>query len=284
MCKDAFKGLREKYLRVRFKQDQLGIQWSQWEHFEALQFLEPHIVARRSITSYFNEKTSPSSENSTDGNFFKDLINLVHQCRPLWDRDTHDKPMKMQLWRKIAKDLGVDADVCKQKWKSLREKYIRQKQRYQEGREKWELLDDLSFLDGVINYRKKFWSLPDHVSTDSQFDQFSSDCDQTVEFYAGTNENHKIKTEDDFSSIEGSYAADSSLDGNKAKDVGNIAKKRPASTSTSECCPTKERRCEHTKTPEDIFGEFVAATLATKSESQRNIAMIKIMAVLTETN
>lgn len=263
-------------MRVRIKQDQ----WSQWEHFQALQFLEPHIVPRRGMITYCSERT-PSSDSS-EYMFFKDLINLVYHCKPLWEGDTHDKSMKMQLWHKIATELGVDVGVCRQKWKGLREKYIRQKQKYQEGREKWEFLDDLSFLDNVINYRKKHWQILDNCSTDSQFDQFSSDydaSDQIVEFFT---EPKRVKLEEsnDFSCVESNYAADSTLDGkNSAAETLNCSKK---SISADECCTRNNRKCDHFKTPEEIFGEFVAATLSKKGEAEKNCAMLKIMAILTE--
>lgn len=273
ICKNTFKGLREKYLRVRLKQDQLGPQWSQWEHFEALQFLEPHIVPRRGMITYCSERT-PSTDSS-EYMFSKDLINLVYNCKPLWAGDSHDKSLKMQFWHKIAKDLGVDVGVCRQKWKGLREKYIRQKQKYQEGREKWEFLDDLSFLDNMINYRKKHWQILDNYSTDSQFDQFSDASDQIVEFFT---EPKRVKLEEGngFSSTECNYVADSTLDGNRTGETLNSSRKRSISTSTSECWQ------RNVKTPEEIFGEFVAATLAKKSEGEKNSAMVKIMTILTE--
>lgn len=226
---------------------------------------------------YLNGSQNDVETRMNSTHFLKNMIAHIHKCRPLWDRDCTDRYSRQSMWSKTANTLGIDVEICMQKWKGLREKYIRQKKKYLECGEKWEFLDDLSFLDTVINYRKR----PSHVgdnnySNDSQFDQFSSDYDVSE-----LNENEiikVIKTEEQMSTIN----ADSTLDGGRSTEVLNY-RKREATPERNEFVP-KKNRCEHTRTPEEIFGEFVAASLANKSESEKNAAMVQIMAVLTKTN
>lgn len=138
VCKETFKALREKYIRERTKQSQQSPECRKWELFDALTFLEPHIIPRRhtgSIDSIFyseNDAQSCSSDKISmemhSPNFCKDLITLVFNCRPLWDRDNkdnHDKQLKLKLWNTVAKTLKTDVNTCMLKWKGLREKYIR---------------------------------------------------------------------------------------------------------------------------------------------------------------
>lgn len=137
VCKESFKALREKYIRERTKTQQ-SPDCRKWELFDALTFLEPHIVPRRqpgSNDAVFyceNDAQSTSSDKISAEmhcpNFCKDLITLVFNCRPLWDRenkDNHDKQLKLRLWNTVAKTLKTDVNTCMLKWKGLREKYIR---------------------------------------------------------------------------------------------------------------------------------------------------------------
>lgn len=215
------------------------------------------------------------STEPCDINFFQKLVALVYKRKQLWDRVCTDKELKQQLWRETAKILGIETEICISKWKGLREKYLRQKKRYIEGGEKWELLDAMSFLDSVISYRKRFPQFTDNYSNDSQYyEQFSLDSDGS----SGQvdNENVRIKTEE-----QSLTSADNTLDGN----IG-IYRKRAESSESSERdeLNSKKRRCEHMRTPEEVFGEFVGASLASKSESDKNAAMIQIMIILTGTN
>lgn len=263
LCKDTFKSLRERYRRAKLKHEQTGSKSAVWEHYEALKFLEPHMFKH-------DEKTDMNSYY-----FIKQLINFVYQHRPLWDRDSSDKHLKKQLWQKVAQELKVETGACMQKWKGLREKYIRQKQKYQEGGEKWEFLDDMAFLDEVISYRRKQWQIYDNYSTDSQFEQLSSDYDLSSETnqHAETSQNVKTEGQNSERHFLENYVADSTLD---------LSRKRNISES-SDYLSKRERKCRHMKTTEDIFGEFVAAMLATKTEAGRNSAMIQITEILTKT-
>lgn len=269
--------------------------WKQWQHFESsLKVLKPITLKMNQNEIYVDNAAITEAEyrNNKKRSFFKDLIALVHKCKPLWDRECTDKYMKERLWQKTANLLGIDVECCMQKWKGLREKYIRQKRKYLETGEKWEYLDDLSFLDNVINYRKRILQIPENYNNDSQYEQFSnSDCDvsdKNLELYAESVAGSRIKTEEQQSSCStesiNNRDADSTLEENRTPEM-SYTRKRAASPAVFVEHYTKKRKNEqHTRTPEEIFGEFVAASLANKSESGRNDAMIQIMTVLAKTN
>lgn len=322
MCREAFKALREKYIRERTKLQQ-NPQHSKWELYDALNFLEPHIVPRRpplgeyssenfelkiaelesasdlrNSSAEYNEENSSTSEpriyDANYYNFCQELIKLVYNCRPLWDRENrhnHDKRVKMHLWEKVAQTLNSDTNTCMLKWKGLREKYIRQKTKYSEGKEKWEFLDSLSFLDNVIHYRRKPWQQSDdsYSLTDSQMEQLSSDCEvagphQDVPQPCHEPTRADIKTEYQplESYFKGSCIPDSTLD--TANSLDNSYRKRLSSEANENPPPSKRNRTEDQKTPEQIFGELVAAILSTKNEAEKNVAMMQIMQILTKVN
>lgn len=140
-----------------------------WQHLENLSFLDPHIILRKQSLNYENEVplTVPEptrrltinedpifpqlAENYSD--FDKSLIALVRNSSPIWDRKSNGYPskqVKYQLWRSIAQAMNKDVNICMTRWKGLREKYIRQKNKYYEGDGKWEFLDDMTFLGKAL--------------------------------------------------------------------------------------------------------------------------------------
>lgn len=260
--------------------------------------LESASDLRNSSAEYSEENSSTSEPRIYDPNYYnfcQELIKLVFNCRPLWDRENrhnHDKRIKMHLWEKVAQTLNSDTNTCMLKWKGLREKYIRQKTKYSEGKEKWEFLDSLSFLDSVIHYRRKPWQQSDdsYSLTDSQIEQLSSDCE-----VAGPHQDipqHSsepmrvvdVKTE--YQPLEGylkgSCIPDSTLDTANSMSMESPFRKR-MSSETSET-PPKRTKTEQQKTPEQIFGELVAAILSKKNEADKNVAMMQIMQILTKVN
>lgn len=234
----------------------------------------------------FQAETTDYRKHRRD--FIKEMIALVHKRKPLWERDSHDRELKVHLWQETANILGVNVDVCQQRWKGLREKYIRQKRRYLDSGEKWHYLDDLSFLDTAISYRKKYLQPPENYSNDSQFEQFSSDCEvineHNVELYPESEASSGMLKIEEQPVIYANHDADSTLNENhRAPDVLSF-KKREVCSGDEEHASSKKRKCDHTRTPEEIFGEFVAASLASKSGPERSMAMVEIMTILARTN
>ncbi|KAG5890208.1 hypothetical protein JTB14_028750 [Gonioctena quinquepunctata] len=312
-CKETFKAIREKYVREREKAAQPSISYREWDLLSDLKFLDPNIVPRKTGTgnesdlqradkfcSQIIRDILPNTMNQTD--IDRALIALVKKTTSIWDRNCNtypNKQLKNQLWENIAGKLNMKSNACQLKWKALREKYIRQKIKFQQEGEKWELLDDMSFLDKVIQYRKKltddiqyqkptnFENQHNSYSTmeiqsaiQHQTHESDSSCSQTPYTY---DENSLNEFSNDFSMnikeentvIE---VADSSY-------YSNALRKRSTSTS-SEVSPSKKPKCDDTRhnlrAPEELFGDLVAAMLARKPEKDRNLYMIEIMTVLSK--
>ncbi|EFA06852.1 hypothetical protein TcasGA2_TC009795 [Tribolium castaneum] len=294
-CKDTFKSLREKYVREREKQAMYADKYMPWQHLESLSFLDPHIILRKQSLNYDSDMSKlPLDEtkmNMTDEPFFvqlaenysdfdKTLIALVRKASPIWDRKSNgypNKQVKYQLWRGIAQAMNKDINVCMMRWKGLREKYIRQKNKYQEGEGKWEFLDDMSFLDKVIQYRRKNCE-PDMSfrpqSGPAEGFPFHNDMYDDNSMNSSSNDFIPTVKSEDF----GCDMQDSSYDSGTA----SSGRKRSASDNSESSYEKREKVEEIQKSPEAMFGELVAAMLAKKTERDKNIAMIEIMKVLTK--
>ncbi|KAJ3649898.1 hypothetical protein Zmor_021615 [Zophobas morio] len=302
-AKDTFKSLREKYVREREKQSMFGEKYMPWQHLETLSFLDPHIILRKQSLNYDNESSKTLEDcklNLSDDSFFaqvaenysdfdKTLITLVKKASPIWDRKSNGYPskqVKFQLWKGIAQAMNKDVNVCMMRWKGLREKYIRQKNKYQEGDGKWEFLDDMSFLDKVIQYRRKnfdpeisYRSLNPLPEPSYQFRYNSSNDiydDNSIHDSSSNDLNVSVKSED--------LGCDEVRDSCYDSGTSSSGRKRSASDANSDTSLEKREKNEDVmqKSPESMFGELVAAMLAKKTEKDKNIAMIEIMKVLTK--
>ncbi|XP_066259433.1 uncharacterized protein [Euwallacea similis] len=293
-CKETFKSLREKYLRERAKSHHPD-PYQHWDLLDDLKFLEPHIVprsARSSNCPYDDDMSLSSDSDPTD--FDRLLIDMVRKATPIWDRNSNTYPnrtSKFQLWDQIGSALNRDINSCQLRWKALREKYIRQKAKFMEGDAKWELLDDMEFLDKVIQYRKKQNDLPGHCNSSrptrgSYQDSSYIKCSTDGEDYSYTDSsNDFLSIVKEESAVQ--QVADSSF-----------GCKRPRQTSVSsyggEQSSEKQGRFEEgesskartetssEKTPEQLFGNLVASLLSKKPENQRNLYMIEIMTLLSK--
>lgn len=302
LCKEAFKALREKYLRERAKDQQHPDQ--NWDMLKELQFLEPHIVPRSSCRngpfSYDDDMSINSDSDPTD--FDKQLILMVRKASPIWDRNSNTYPNKMskyQLWEQIGTALNRDVNTCQLRWKALREKYIRQKAKFLEGEAKWELLDDMVFLDKVIQYRRKQGdyppghhgegsgalhrnSYPSYHHNEGSYIQCNTDgeeynyTDSSNDFLSIVKEESAVLQVADSSNAckrlrapsVGSYGEHSSEKKTKFNECGESSKSVIANNSE--------------KTPEQLFGDLVTSLLTKKPENQRNLYMIEIMRVLSK--
>lgn len=92
------------------------------------------------------------------------LITQVKQHPNLYDY-SHEEYKDMhkctQTWRSIARELGFPGQwkVCKERWRTLRDVYVRNRKRYLlEGelalkKQKWRFFNQMSFLHSYINHR-----------------------------------------------------------------------------------------------------------------------------------
>lgn len=325
-CREAFKALREKYIREREKLQHYGSSYRTWELLEHLQFLDPYIITRKSSNAWIQQQADPfaspikpdpaleqvdreekmlddsdngssSTIDATAFDFCKSLIKLVRESHALWDRhcrDYHDKQLKERLWTSIAQILKTDVNTCTLRWKGLREKYIRQKQKYSEGvAGKWEFLDDLAFLDSVIQYRKKHWQVEESSQMFATSDN-SCNLSQANSDYEAIDEHTNDSTPNQPTSSTNTYQQP--LPNNSSSFV-NVTIKSHTPDSTLHTSDTRKRTVSsdveepayfkprektdgQERTPEQIFGELVAAMLATKTDGEKNLAMIEIMSIL----
>ncbi|CAL8348735.1 unnamed protein product [Boreogadus saida] len=81
-----------------------------------------------------------------------------------------DRIKKEQAWVVVGEETGIPVDVCRRKWKSLRDRYLREKRREkEEGKrsgsaartgKKWKFFAVLSFLDPFVTPRETSSNLP----------------------------------------------------------------------------------------------------------------------------
>ncbi|ENN81388.1 uncharacterized protein LOC109546904 [Dendroctonus ponderosae] len=310
-CREAFKSLREKYLRERDKAQHQGDHCNLWDLLDKLKFLDPHIVPRAVIWNGNSASEDDLSINSDSDptDFDKQLIQMVRKASPIWDRNSNtypNKTSKHQLWEHISSTLNRDINSCMLRWKALREKYIRQKAKFQEGEAKWELLDDLVFLDKVIQYRRKHSDLymshgsessrknyldhmPGYHEGNSSSNYSYIRCNVDADDYNYTDSsNDFLNIVKEESTVQ--QVADSSYSSPMAKrqrepSVGSygdsaVDKKIRTQENPFEKEPAGKSRTE--RTPEQLFGDLVVSLLSKKPESRRNLYMIDIMTVLSK--
>ena len=85
------------------------------------------------------------------------LINLVHQCPVLWDKQDmmyKDSSYKEAKWKEITEILHLNKEEVMRKWKSLRDTYVRHKNNKSKSgdglsqcKPKWKYYDIMSFVD-----------------------------------------------------------------------------------------------------------------------------------------
>ncbi|XP_018322878.1 transcription factor Adf-1-like isoform X2 [Agrilus planipennis] len=296
----------EKYSQEKNKHYSSNLEFQDFMQFLDLQ-RELSEPAKRSMVFKADPYTlgddyeeGPSSESETGSymsqdssvynslDFSRALIKMVHSSPALWDRsnkDHHDKIAKDQLWQTIARSLKTDVSMCTLRWKGLREKYIRQKQKYNDGLGKWELLDDMAFLDSVILYRKRHW----HPEENNMFTSNENSCPPS----------HPTTSDCDSSAIANFY--NNSIFHSQNVPVNFVARPNMPPDSTLDNSSTKRQcinndsenngsqtikqnkllvRDKEMRSPEQIFGELVAAMLACKPEKDKHIAMTEIMTIL----
>lgn len=134
-------------------------------------------------------------------------------------------------------------------------------------------------MDSVIHYRRKWQPEDSHSVTDSQTDQFSSDCDLVESEQNSHSPRHSISVKPENPSpvqqnFYKSCAPDSTLDLFIREEA---LRKRTLSVDSEGVQQFKKH-----KPAEEIFGELVTAILSKKSEEAKNSAMMEIMQVLTK--
>ncbi|KAK7939070.1 hypothetical protein WMY93_002396 [Mugilogobius chulae] len=108
------------------------------------------------------------------------LIVAVCNSRELYDTKSYhyrDRNKKDLAWRKVSEAVGEPEDVCRKKWKGLRDTYLKEKRRETEKRsgsaggtkKKWKYSEVMSFLDPFIAPRQTTGNM--RVEEDSEYFQ-----------------------------------------------------------------------------------------------------------------
>ncbi|KAJ8977635.1 hypothetical protein NQ317_003613 [Molorchus minor] len=271
ICKETFKSIREKYVREREKAKQFGSNYREWDLLPELKFLDPNIVPR---------KQSVNSEQ---------------------DMQTAEE-FQINYGTVYLQNLKKEVNPCMLRWKALREKYIRQRIKYQqESDAKWELLDEMCFLDKVIQCRKKADNDPDYRNAhhDSTFNNFhralpqQNDTSQESENYTSNSYNYEPGDDNslndslsDYTTLIKQENSESTVFQIADSSYSHQGSSRKRSSSINSETIDKRLKSGDTepkqKTPEQLFGDLVAAMLTKKPENDRNLYMIEIMTVLSK--
>lgn len=301
---------------------------SNWDMLKYLSFLDPHIIERQKYSMYTSTHNLQDSSNINTSfsspvplSFDKQLINVVRKTEQIWNRNsnsyTMNRHVKNDLWQEIGKQMNKDGHYCMLRWKALREKYIRQKNKAQQaGEQKWELLEDLQFLDQVILYRRKPTDSDGSTSSYSFMNSvqhsnfgFNNEQGRKIEnsFCSGSDDNSLNDSSSDFiikveAEIPDSSHNSAEVAQNKtdypAPQVRTTSYQKPDSsyvnsndssdrkTSQSENSEPEPKRIKYESaeenTPEKLFGNLVVLMLMRKPEAERNLAMVEIMKILSK--
>ncbi|KAL3288437.1 hypothetical protein HHI36_002882 [Cryptolaemus montrouzieri] len=238
-----------------------------------------------SDNSNFNMNEKEIEKGRSD--FDKALVDSVKQSSSLWDskhENFSDKRNRKETWDLIGKKLLKTSHECMVRWKGLREKYIREKSKKRGNKDKWELLETMSFLDQVIQYRKTSRTLGNegiHQDVDAPFGSLHGDFLFSGESSTSNDYHYQVIAEEN--SLHDTTrnllmeVKQEHIDiPDSCYDSEGSSKKRRLSTNS--CCSIQKQRVD--KSPEHLFGELVASLLSRKSASDKNAAMVEIMKVL----
>jgi hypothetical protein len=167
-----WKGMRDLFNKHKNKNEghSTGNKNVVCPYYEDLKFLEPYIVGRRtrltgvtaSLSDHLNSDDDVPKEKEAAS--FDDLSQFIERIKsaPLlyhhrYSGGSYGK-QKVEQWIEIAKCFGVPVKECWARWRTLRERYSRERRMQNAGIavKKWELFDELSFLDQHVKARRLF--------------------------------------------------------------------------------------------------------------------------------
>ncbi|GFR79781.1 transcription factor Adf-1 [Elysia marginata] len=118
------------------------------------------------------------------------LIDAV-QCSPtLYDKSDKDycnRQAVQRLWNEIADELECEAALCKSKWQSLRDYFIKKKREYerskgQSNKRPWHLYQRMSFILPYAVHRPANMKLDLHSSPEDSGEEEASEASQSMTF------------------------------------------------------------------------------------------------------
>ncbi|XP_043094888.1 uncharacterized protein LOC122345385, partial [Puntigrus tetrazona] len=125
------------------------------------------LTRRRAVP--FDARLGSASINSMA--VTEKLIQSVHAYPVLYNVSLHDyrsAERRVKAWREVAASVGLSVVECKRRWKTIRDRYIRERRLCQLRREEggrrlhfWPHRESLSFLDAHVRKRKRLGEQPD---------------------------------------------------------------------------------------------------------------------------
>ncbi|XP_028426300.1 zinc finger protein 37-like isoform X2 [Perca flavescens] len=107
-----------------------------------------------------DEEEDNNKKNNMDASFEEQLCEEVRRYPHLYDRsvkECNDSQMTLNSWQQIAQTLGKSETACRQKWKSVRDRYVRAKKKLEGGSSKTGriayIISMLDWLSGFIKHR-----------------------------------------------------------------------------------------------------------------------------------
>ncbi|XP_036341893.1 transcription factor Adf-1-like [Rhagoletis pomonella] len=101
--------------------------------------------------------------------FEDDLIKAVRQYPCLYDRSSRQSEKSPEItkrcWRSVAMETGETIERCQNRWKSLRDRYVREIKT--DASSDWRHMEDLNFLQDCITIRKNYSSNSSAKSRDT---------------------------------------------------------------------------------------------------------------------
>ncbi|XP_063918125.1 transcription factor Adf-1-like isoform X2 [Zophobas morio] len=152
-------------------------------YYDDMKFLEPYIVGRRTrlvgVTSTISDQLNSDEDSIKEKELspsFDDLKQFIMRIKstPLLYHHKYSGgsfgKQKIDAWLEIANTFGVPVKECLARWRTLRERYSRERRTQKSGVsvKKWELYDELSFLDQHVKARRYTRMVPTNPSSAEQ--------------------------------------------------------------------------------------------------------------------
>ncbi|KAG1666374.1 Cyclin-C [Nymphon striatum] len=219
------------------------------------------------------------------------LIKEVKKYPNLYDNtclDYKDSYKKELAWQNLADALGQSASACQQRWKVLRERYVREKKQLDIPwsanhcriiKHPWPYMDQMCFLNSYIRHRNR--SIKNNIDFPEIVIQEDNEISITDK---EDNESGMVlkqeNADDDISELKDCSESVSSFN-----DVSNYVKKRKISNHEDKSVTNNCGQASLSLTcldEDDLFCLSIAATLKHLSPEEKSCAKLHILQILHE--
>ncbi|XP_073842009.1 uncharacterized protein [Musca autumnalis] len=143
-CRVRWRSLRSHYVRVLNAQE--DSEDSIWKYTKLMSFLDKYVVAAEA--SKINEHRG---NNYINGCYERQLLSAIIKYPCIYDRgdvNFRNREIKDNIWLNIAIDTKSSEERCRTRWKSLRERFVREYLTVVSvgGESSWRFYNDMCFL------------------------------------------------------------------------------------------------------------------------------------------